>query len=499
MLLLDCLNPMIKLVDTAGVGTETEIFVPIDAGAAPSTWFGRLFSGSLPPKVFRVRNSNHPRGLAERRNLDVVVKDPGSARTLSLQLGYRVSCLPGRERELAANLSQGPSPQAILDFQLEGWVRLYGRRESDFLNDAGAHADRLANFIEAEGESCGLAIRAFFEHVPHSRRISSFSLPVSFKGETDPVSVSVRLSIQPGSDPGSDARSRLNEAPDTLEADLKRLIEAFCGRSVLRDSAERQSDKVLERIQEHLSEWLRAFGLEAVVEAFQCPPRSAPDVAHTIRVDGFVELGHYKWKVRTTMEIEAPEKFIQQKRERQITDVHVWLGEHYPDIFWRAIRGSSGDQDRFEQLFDKEVRDITKQVGYTLMHFELQRVLSVVEQDARRHHLQDHLRHEEFLDRRIETTFKKIENAYDASVDEDDDGGQIKRYEDQLQDLQKKKDALIDEIARTRAETKNLLLPATTTAIGSEKKWKAIEEEPSGDAQASGQEKRGAAAGSSSE
>jgi hypothetical protein len=280
--------------------------------------------------------------------------------------------------------------------------------------------------------------------------------------------------VELGKDPDASHRARIEDTPETIEQDIKMLIQEICGSRILRDTAERQPNRVEELLQKHLNSWLWPFGLESLVEAFFCPSRSKPDVTHTVRVDGIINLGHFQWQVRSTMEIESPEIFMQQRRERQIQELHIWLGEQYPEFCWESIRRSSGDQDQFENIFREEVSESAKTVGYKLKRFLLRRVLSEVEQDAQKQHLEDYIKQDQFLSQRIDNIHKKLLNAYDADDDEDDPE-RIKKYEAQLGDLKKEKAELVDEIAKTRADTKGLLPPVTIAAIGGERRhWTAI-------------------------
>ncbi len=469
MQLLDSLLPMIELVEKPGADTANEKYITLPLGA-PKPLFG-IFKRGDPPKIYRVRNQKHPRGLAERRNLVLTVRDMKSDLTLNIEIGYRVACLPGQEANVAQKLAAETTPGEVFDQTVEGWIKEFARDTSGFFQSVGGFIEPMWASVETSANTFGLVLKVFLERAPVTRRTWSFSLPVPFRDQDEAVSVSFRLAVFHSQDEAAVNRSRLNETPSTLEQDAKRRIQEWFGASVLRDSVDRHTSVVAKDLKAHLDVWLFVFGLESFVEAIVAPPRSRPDVEHTVRVDGLVSLGHFQWQVRTTMEIDNPEKFLREKRERQITEIHIWLGEQYPEFCWDAVRKSGGDAGKFSFEFEKEVQSAVEAIGYKLKNSILRRVLSDVELDARKQYLDANLSQDKFLIRLIEGTQTKIVNAYDA----DDSQEEIERLEKRLKDLQTQRGTLIKEIAATRSDAKNLLPAATADAIGAERRtWTAI-------------------------
>jgi chromosome condensin MukBEF ATPase and DNA-binding subunit MukB len=136
------------------------------------------------------------------------------------------------------------------------------------------------------------------------------------------------------------------------------------------------------------------------------------------------------------------------------------------------------------------VKDAVESIGYKLKHSMLRRVLSDVELDARKQHLDSNVAQDKFLNRLIEDTQQKIVNAYNA----EDDTDQIEKLEKRLDDLQGRRNTLVEGIAKMRANAKNLLPDATTAAIGAERRtWTAIAD--GGAEQPDGQKSNAAAAG----
>jgi hypothetical protein len=482
--------PMIELVNEAGKDTETEKYItlPLDG---PRGLFA-VFKRGDPPKIYRIRNSKHPRGLAERRKLTLTLRDMSSSLTLALEIGYRATCPAGNEAKVAQLLSGDTTPGETLDQMVEGWVNDFAKDTPAFLEQAGKYADAMTRRVEASGQERGLGLKVFLEGVQATHRRLAFSLPVSFRDQTEEVSVSFRVAIFSSKDEAAIQRARLNEAPPAIEQELKRRIQNWFGAAVLRDAVERQTRVVADNLKIQLNLWLTPFGLESVVEAIDPPPRPQPDVMHTVRVDGIVSLGHFQWQVRTIIEIADPDKFLRQKKERQISEIHVWLGEQYPEFCWDSVTKAGGDASRFYENFQLVVGSAVDAIGYRLVNLILRRVLSEVELDARKQQLDANLAQDKFLSQLVEGTQAKILNAYDA----DEDSEQIQRLEQRLLDLQGKKRALIKEIAIARSDARNLLPAATADAIGAERRsWTAIADGGAEMHQIEAPKKRGAAAG----
>jgi hypothetical protein len=488
MQLLDSLLPMIELVTEAGTDSPTEKYVSIPLNP-PKPLFG-IFKRGDPPKIYRVRNNKHARGLAERRKFNLMLRDMNSTLTLNLEIGYRVGCIPGKEEEVAELLSAETTPGDVFDQKVEGWINEFARSNSGVFESADIHWGPLSKQLAASAHEVGLALNVFLERLPVTRRTWAFALPVSFRDQTETISVSFRLSVYPSTDEASINRARLNETPAEMEKETKRRIQEWFGEKVLRDTVERQTGRVQTDLKAHLDKWLVPFGMESLVEAIEAPPRSKPEVAHTERVAGVVSLGHFQWQVRTTMEIEKPDLFLQEKKKRQIGEIHIWLGEQYPEFCWDAVRESDGDPSKFATEFEARVKDAVESIGYKLKHSMLRRVLSDVELDARKQHLDSNVAQDKFLNRLIEDTQQKIVNAYNA----EDDTDQIEKLEKRLDDLQGRRNTLVEGIAKMRANAKNLLPDATTAAIGAERRtWTAIAD--GGAEQPDGQKSNAAAAG----